>query len=412
ERGPAAGAAPRPDRPVGPPGPRRAGDGPRGPHRRPRDAHRRLLRGRRRGQDDDVGGPGPRRRRGRPDGRRPHHRPGPAAGPVPRAGGAGQRAAAGRGRRGRRRAARDDAGHEADVRRHRHRSFHARPRPGDPGEPLLPDAVVLLLRHAGVHGDGEAGPAAGQRPVGPDHRRHPTVAVGAGLPRRPQPHEPVPRRHHDPAAHRSQPDRVQVRQRRLPVLQPDHQQDPGRSAAARHLRLRRGAGHHVRRLPRAGDGDLRAAAPARHLVRRRRLAGARRAARGLLLRRPAVGRGDAAGRPGGQPHPPTGDDGAVGHPGRGCGRGGRRGRRPRGRAGRRGAARARRADAAGHPRAAPGRPVHQRPPGGRRPDRAGRRGGRPRPRRAARHGPGTDRPGRRHADGHAAHPGPARAPRL
>ena len=52
-------------------------------------------------------------------------------------------------------------------------------------------------------------------------------------------------------------------------------------------------------------------------------AGARRAAGGLLLRRPAVGRGHAAGRAGAQPHPPAGDDGAVGHPRRGRGRGGR-----------------------------------------------------------------------------------------
>ena len=39
--------------------------------------------------------------------------------------------------------------------------------------------------------------------VGPDHRRHPAVAVGAGLPRRPEPDEPLPRRHDDPAAHRA-----------------------------------------------------------------------------------------------------------------------------------------------------------------------------------------------------------------
>ena len=142
------------------------------------------------------------RGRGRPDGRRPDHRPGPAAGAVPRPGGAGQRAAAGRGRRGRRRTARDDAGHEAHVRRRRRRALDARAGRADPGQPLLPVAVVVLRRDAGVHGDGEAGPAAGQRPVGPDHRRHPAVPVGAGLPGRPEPDEPLPRRHDDPAAHR------------------------------------------------------------------------------------------------------------------------------------------------------------------------------------------------------------------
>jgi Mrp family chromosome partitioning ATPase len=52
------------------------------------------------------------------------------------------------------------------------------------------------------------------------------------------------------------PGRVQVRQRGLPVLQPDHLQDPGRPAAAGHLCLRRCPGHHVRRLPGAGDGNV------------------------------------------------------------------------------------------------------------------------------------------------------------
>ena len=110
------------------------------------DPDHRLLRLRRRGQDDDVGGARAGRGRGRPDGRRPHHRPGPAAGAVPRPGGAGQRAAAGGRPRGRRRTARDDAGHEADVRRHRRRALHARTGRGDPREPLLPVAVVLVLR--------------------------------------------------------------------------------------------------------------------------------------------------------------------------------------------------------------------------------------------------------------------------
>ena len=36
----------------------------------------------------------------------------------------------------------------------------------DPGEPLLPVAVVQLRRHPGVHGDGEAGPARAARTSG------------------------------------------------------------------------------------------------------------------------------------------------------------------------------------------------------------------------------------------------------
>ncbi|CAA9282095.1 MAG: Arsenical pump-driving ATPase TEMP, partial [uncultured Blastococcus sp.] len=402
-----------PGDPAGPGGP---ADGPRGPGRRPRDPDPGLLRLRWRRQDDDVGRAGAGRCRGRPHRRRPHHRPGAPAGAVTGAGGAGQRAPTGGSTRGRRRTARDDAGHEADVRRHRHRSLDAGAGEGDPGEPLLPGTLLVLRRNAGVHGHGEARPAAGQRPVGPDHRRHPAVPVGAGLPRRPEPDEPLPGRHDDPAADRTGPRRwpggLQVRQRRLPVLQPDHLQDPGRAAAAGHLSVRRRAGHHVRWLPRAGDGDLRAPAPPGDLVRRGRHPGARRAAGGLLLRRPAVDRGHAAGRARAQPHPPPGDHGAVGDASRGRGGGGRRGGGARRRARCRGASGARRADGARRPRAAPGRPVHQRPPRGRGPHRAGRRRRRARRGRPAGHGRGADRPRRGHADRHAAHPGAARAPRL
>ena len=57
----------------------------------------------------------------------------------------------------------------------------------------------------------------------------------------------------------------------------------------------------VRRLPRARRAHLRAAQGARHGVRGRRRARAGRAARGVLLRRAAVGRAHAAGRAGRQP---------------------------------------------------------------------------------------------------------------
>ena len=63
------------------------------------------------------------------------------------------------GRGGRRAAARDDARHEADLRRDHRGARRPRAGPPDPGEPLLPVAVVQLRRHAGVHGDGEARPA-------------------------------------------------------------------------------------------------------------------------------------------------------------------------------------------------------------------------------------------------------------
>ena len=112
---------------------------------------------------------------------RAHDRPGPAAGAVDgateldntprpvkdvdRAGGDARR---------------DDARHEADVRRGRRGARDAGEGAADPGQPVLPGAVELVRRHAGVHGDGEAGPAARRgrrgRRLGPDRRRHPADA--------------------------------------------------------------------------------------------------------------------------------------------------------------------------------------------------------------------------------------------
>ena len=104
-------------------------------------------------------------------------------------------------------ARRDDAGHEAHLRRGRGEPGHAREGAADPGQPVLRRAVQLLRRHPGVHGDGEARPdppaGAGRRRLRPDRRRHPAVALGAGLPRRPRAALAVPRRPLHPAAARA-----------------------------------------------------------------------------------------------------------------------------------------------------------------------------------------------------------------
>ena len=75
----------------------------------------------------------------------------------------------------------------------------------DPGQPLLPGGLQLVRGHAGVHGHGEARPAArrgrARGHLGPHRRRHPAVPVGAGLPRRPQAARLLPRRPVHPAAH-------------------------------------------------------------------------------------------------------------------------------------------------------------------------------------------------------------------
>ena len=93
-----------------------------------------------------------------PQGRRADHRPGQAARPVPRPGGTRQRPAPGghRARRHRRRAVGDDARHPADLRRDGRRALHPGPGRRDPGEPVLQGDLHLVLRHPGVHGDGEA----------------------------------------------------------------------------------------------------------------------------------------------------------------------------------------------------------------------------------------------------------------
>ena len=88
------------------------------------------------------------------------------------------------GARGVRRAARDDARHAPHVRRDGDPVLGTRTRASDSGQPVLSDRGHLAGRHSGVHGDGEAGPAARRGQVGPGGRRHPAVAQRPGLPRR------------------------------------------------------------------------------------------------------------------------------------------------------------------------------------------------------------------------------------
>jgi Zn-dependent alcohol dehydrogenase len=52
------------------------------------------------------------------------------------------------------------------------------------GQPVLSDRGHVTGRHAGVHGNGEAGSASRPRQVGPDRRRHATVTQRTRLPGR------------------------------------------------------------------------------------------------------------------------------------------------------------------------------------------------------------------------------------
>ncbi len=169
-------------------------------------------------------------------------------------------------RRGGRQPARDDAGHEAHLRRDRRGARRPGPGRADPGQPLLPVAVVQLRRDAGVHGDGEARPAAPVRRVGPDRGGHAAEPVGARLPRRAGAAGPVPRRAADQGADRAGEGGPRLRagaQRRPVGDDRGADQAARRAGAARrpdvHHRLR----HDVRRVPRARRRDLPAAPGAR-----------------------------------------------------------------------------------------------------------------------------------------------------
>ena len=95
------------------------------------------------------------------------------------------------------------------------------------------------------------------RQLGPDRGRHPAVALGAGLPRRPRAALELPRRPVHPAAAGPGPGPGQADERRP---RRDHQradQDPGRAGAAGHADVRGRLRHAVRRVPAARAEDLR-----------------------------------------------------------------------------------------------------------------------------------------------------------
>ena len=212
---------------------------------------------------------------------------------------------------GRRVARRDDARHEAHLRRGRRGALHPREGRADPGQPLLPVAVSSSFagtqEYMAMEKLGQLrAEAERERHLGPHRRRHPAVALGAGLPRRPQAARLVPRRALHPAAHRARPgpaagptsrcSRSAPRSRRPPcskVLGGQLLADVQTFVAALDTMF---GGFRER-----ADVDLRPAQGAGHGLPRRRRARARRPARGGLLRRPARERGDAARRPRRQP---------------------------------------------------------------------------------------------------------------
>ena len=160
----------------------------------------------------------------------------------------------------------------------------------DPGQPLLPVAVRELRRHAGVHGDGEAGPAARTGRVGPDRGRHAAEPLRAGLPGRARSGsarfldgtvDPDPAG----AGEGRRPRRVQAAHR---GVRPGHRGARARCSAA-------GCCGDVQAFVAALDTmfggfreraeqTYRAAPGPGHRVRRGRRAGAGRAARGVVLR--------------------------------------------------------------------------------------------------------------------------------
>ena len=126
-----------------------------------------VLRRRRSRQDHHRRGDGGASRRVRPCRRGADHRPRQTAGTSVGNQGTRQHPAAGAaGSRGIRRTARDDARHAPHIRRDGHRILGNRTRTSDSGQPVLSDGSHVAGRHAGIHGHGEARPAARARTAG------------------------------------------------------------------------------------------------------------------------------------------------------------------------------------------------------------------------------------------------------
>ena len=247
-------------------------------------SRRSVLRRRRCRQDDDRRGDGAAGRRVRPNRRRPDDRPGQAACAGPWHQGPRQHAAAGATRaRGDRRIARDDARHASHVRRDGHPVLRRRPRGSDPGEPVLPNRRHVARGHAGVHGHGEARPAARRGQVGSRRRRHSPVAQRARLPRCAK----TPRQLHGQSAVASAAGaRARHRQAGDRRGRPGHEgavDRPGFPNAFRRSRFRAGPGFDVQRFPREGRSHLRIVEATGHPVRRR----SRRPSRTRCARRPS-----------------------------------------------------------------------------------------------------------------------------
>ncbi len=259
-------------------------------------------------------------RRARPQGRRAHHRPGAPAGAVHGHRGPRQHPAAGAGRgragQGRRRhPGRDDARHEADLRRGRRgarRAPRRRPRSWPTPSTSRSRARSRARRSTWPWRSSASSGRAEVGALGPDRGGHPALALGAGLPRR--------ARAARPASSTAGSSGCCWRRRRAPArlmtagLERGHERaDEGarRAGAARRADLRRRVGHHVRRLPGARAEDVPAAPGRRHGVPRGRRARAGRAARGGVLRRAPGGGAHAAGRAGAEPGQPGPDRRAL-----------------------------------------------------------------------------------------------------
>ena len=189
------------------------------------------------------------------------------------------------------------------------------------------------------------------RPLGPDRRRHPAVALGAGLPRRPGAALGVPRRPVHPAAARAGQGPGPADDRRASAWSPTRWPRSLGAQVLKDLQTFVAAFDTLFggfRQPR--PADLRAAPDRGDGVPGRRGPGAGRAARGGVLRRAARRGADAARRAGRQPghaDTPAGSSRPSRRSPRRSGSSRRRTRRPGSTAG--AAAAARRPDAAGSP---------------------------------------------------------------
>ena len=169
----------------------------------------------------------------------------------------------------------------------RRNAADSRPGRAHPRQSLLPQHLRRIVGHPGVHGGGDAEPAARRRALRPRRGRHAAEPQRPRLPRGAQRARPLPRPPPVPPPDAAGAAGHARRQRRHPADAAGDRQGRRVRCARRRRGVLPGVRRHGGRLPRAGRGGDGTAAVRRHAVRGRRLAAPGHGDRGGLVRRQA-----------------------------------------------------------------------------------------------------------------------------